>query len=202
MQTIGTLGGNSTATGINNSGVVTGFSTDSSGYDYAFIYDNGVMNKLETSSGSVSYAVSINETNQIVGDQVKNDDYESHACLWQDGKRYDLEILSGFSDSSAKDINNLGQIVGVVSYPGKAHAALWENGIVIDLNNLISSSSGWELEFAEAINDSGQIVGFGNINGETHAFLLTSIPEPISFVFMLVGLLGFAKIMFTKGFLK
>ena len=42
-----------------------------------------------------------------------------------------------------------------------------------DLNNLIPSGSGWELQYASGINDAGRIVGWGTHNGGTHAFLLT-----------------------------
>jgi probable HAF family extracellular repeat protein len=189
MQNLGTFGTDATAKSINDSGVIVGYSCDSSLNNYAFVYENGEMKKLDTPIGKTSGASSINDNGQIAGETSSGSLMQ--ACLWQDGKRSDLELLTGYNISCAYDINNVGNIVGAVGCPGKIHAALWEDGNVVDLNDLISSSSGWELEFAEAINDSGQIVGFGNINGETHAFLLTSIPEPTSLMFLFfAGFMG------------
>jgi len=44
---------------------------------------------------------------------------------------------------------------------------------MLNLNELIDSSSGWQLYFAAGINAKGQIVGRGMLNGEEHGFLLT-----------------------------
>jgi hypothetical protein len=57
---------------------------------------------------------------------------------------------------------------------------LWENGLGIDLNTRISSSSGWLLLLATGINDRGQIIGFGVHNNPNvqSAFLLTPIANP------------------------
>jgi probable HAF family extracellular repeat protein len=54
-----------------------------------------------------------------------------------------------------------------------AHAYLYSNGKMHDLNSAIDSTSGWELVQAVNINDIGQIVGFGLLNKRIHAFLLT-----------------------------
>ncbi len=49
---------------------------------------------------------------------------------------------------------------------------------MVDLNTLISPSSGWTLTAAGGMNDLGEIAGYGTIGGVTHAFLLTPVPEP------------------------
>ena len=59
---------------------------------------------------------------------------------------------------------------------------------MVDLNSLIDSISGWELEQAIGINDAGQITGFGWIGGQRHAFLLTPVPEPATFALLALGL--------------
>ena len=72
---LGTLGGNnySKAYGINNSGQIVGYSTNtSSGYSRAFLYQNGTMTDLNsllpTGSGWVlTEAIDINNNGQIVG---------------------------------------------------------------------------------------------------------------------------------------
>jgi len=81
--------------------------------------------------------------------------------------------LSGGTNSYAFGMNNSNSIVGTASSASGAHAFLWQNGFINDLNDLINPGSGWELREAWGINDSGQIVGWGMINGQAHAFLLT-----------------------------
>ncbi|MBD0345012.1 MAG: DUF3466 family protein [Coleofasciculus sp. Co-bin14] len=87
----------------------------------------------------------------------------------------DLGTLNGAA-SYAYAINNLGKIVGYSTIGNSvSRAVLWEKGSIKDLNSLIPSNSGWELNKARSINDKGQIVGSGTINGRTHAFLLTPV---------------------------
>lgn len=54
-----------------------------------------------------------------------------------------------------------------------AHAFVWTNGQMSDLNNLVPANSGWVLNVATGINDAGAVVGYGSLNGRTHAFLLS-----------------------------
>jgi probable HAF family extracellular repeat protein len=100
----------------------------------------------------------------------------------------DLGTLGG-NFSFAYDINDHGQVVGyATTTSGTNHAFLYSNGTIIDLNSLLSPTSGWELQLATGINDSGQIAGYGSINGQTHAFLLdTSAPEPNSLLLLSAG---------------
>ncbi len=73
----------------------------------------------------------------------------------------------------AVDINNLGEIVGVldiypyktkgwINTPGNFYAYLWKNGNPIDLTTQIDPATGWtRLRWATAINDAGVIGGTG-----------------------------------------
>jgi probable HAF family extracellular repeat protein len=103
----------------------------------------------------------------------------------------DLGTLGG--SSSANDINNKGQIVGLFYNADIStwHAFLFENSTMTDLNDLIAPLSGWVLEDARSINEVGQIVGYGtNSNGYGRAFLLTPIPEPSTLSLLSIIFIG------------
>jgi probable HAF family extracellular repeat protein len=101
----------------------------------------------------------------------------------------------GSSGSEAYGINDIGQVVYSYKLDNDSgmeiqKAFLYEGGLMTDLNDLLSGSTGWDLHLASAINNSGQIVGYGtNPSGQTHAFLLTPtvVPEPISSILFATG---------------
>lgn len=90
--------------------------------------------------------------------------------------------------SDALGINNLGEVVGwsgsflssSISIP-RQRAFIWRNNVMTDLNTLIPSTSGWELNVASEINDAGYITGWGmrvlsTAGRQPRAFLL--VPRP------------------------
>jgi len=112
----------------------------------------------------------------------------------------DLGALISGDYSRETGINNNGQVVGQsdTAAMGRTHAFLYSEGSLLDLNNLLTSGSGWTLTDARDINDLGQIVGTGFINGYDHAFLMTpsAVPAPSSAWLLgsgLMGLIGVAR---------
>ena len=156
----------------------------------SFFWQNGVITDLNAprGTGKQSCAGSINNLGHAAG--FFGDRSVKHACLWQYNQIIDLGTLGG-TYGAARAINDHDQVVGCSSTAdGVAHAFLYDNGGMIDLNTWLPPASGWVLTGANDINNSGWIVGQGTLNGQTHAFLLT--PEPASLA-LLAG--GFALII-------
>ena len=129
MQDLGTLPGdlNSTATSINNSGQVVGWSQNSSSSQHAFLYNAGTMQNLGTLPGDLNgSANSVNNSGQVVG--WSSGGYV-RAFLYTGGTMEDLNNLapasSGWKLETANAINNKGQIVGFgVNSAGQGDAFL------------------------------------------------------------------------------
>ncbi len=155
MQDLGTLGGNTaTATAVNDSGEVVGWSSTVSNQEtHAFLYREGEMIDL----GRLPGAHYNPNTNNIPFNPVP-------------------------PVSVAYAINNWGMIVGQALTATDLHAFIYSNGRMTDLNNLVKLTRvggrpGFvELTGANGINDVGQIVGVGNYwdgrQETTRAFLL------------------------------
>ena len=190
MTDLGTLPGGtfSNARAINNLGQIVGIGASGDGSNQVFMWEAGQIQELIALGDRNADPYAINDSGQVVGRWTVDEPYPGdHAFVWQDGLAADLGTLGGFS-SLAWDINNSGQVVGYAyTSTGVYHASLWEQGIAIDLNDLVSAAPAWELESARGINDSGQIVGAAILNGEEHGFLLTPIPEPATFLLMVFG---------------
>ena len=110
-----------------------------------------------------------------------------HAVLWSRTRSNTrFGDSPGDSFSAALKINLFGVVIGASgntivqeglspSFPEViGRPFIWSKGSgMLDLNTLISASSGWVLNSATGINIWGQIVGTGTLNGESHGFLLT-----------------------------
>lgn len=109
---LGLLGGScGIANGINDGGVVVGWSNTSGFYSHAFIYTNGQMSDLGTlGANENSIAWDITQDGVIVGDSGKR------AFIYEDGQMIVLSKLVdnvpfGVKLQSARSINGKGQIL-------------------------------------------------------------------------------------------
>lgn len=161
MSDLGSLGGTyRAACGINNLGQVVGYSQTNDGTDHAFLWQDGTITDLGTRGGkdTGSVACGINDAGQVVGMSYSGSGYYlgswptsyHHAFLWEKGTITDLENLTNKYDTFIFDINNAGQVVGILkeidkrSFPS---GFLWQDGVVTKIGPFESVD----------VNNSGQI---------------------------------------------
>jgi len=192
MTDLGTLpgGGSSSAADINNLGQVVGSADDANGVKHAVMWDaEGVIIDLGIlPDDDGSEAVSINDAGVVVGRSftTKISSFTGstlidvmRAFIWSNGV---LTELAG-AGSFARDINNNGQVVGVVPINNVSHATVWDSNLVMmDLNLFLNNPSSCD---GVAINDSGQVLGScSDSEGVPFSFILTPsdtappAPEP------------------------
>lgn len=193
----------SAATDINNSGEVVGFSNVPGTIPprpNATIFQNNGTTVLGTLAGppvntdfpfASSRANAVNDSGQIVGSSSirSGDPNAQHAFLYDSGKLIDIGtpgLPSTISNpySTAIDINNLGQVIGLSSGftpdgASIAQAFLYDHGIVTNLSTLPDViNAGLKIDTVSGINNLGQIAGYGLINGEQHGFVLSALAAP------------------------
>jgi probable HAF family extracellular repeat protein len=125
-------------------------------------------------AGNHNLVHGINNVGDMVGAAINPATTSIEACVRSSEATTLLGTLGG-SFSVARAINNHREIVGgsLLAKDQTFHAALFRDGTVLDLNDLVPRSSGWELVQAIAINDLGQIIGIGSRLGEDRIFMLT-----------------------------
>jgi len=150
---------------INERGQIVGTSATKSGKPHAFQWKNGRMRDLGAFGPKWrTGATAVNSRGQVIGyafEELGSEpkDWPEHAFVWEHGRLRDLGTgtSSGFGVSEALDINESGQIAGVVATdPTTWHAYLWENGI---WSRILLPKLGAEVDAADDINDAGQVVG-------------------------------------------
>jgi probable HAF family extracellular repeat protein len=172
----------SVANGINDHNQVVGnYSLTPFGPDHAFLWENGEITYLSTTDYDFSYAYAINNSGMIVGNG-SNSEGQIQGYLWQNGSIVPLDV------ECAWDINNKGQILGGgFSLAVGDSTFLYEKGNYYKLHEMILNPEDWDGLYGVSINDLGQIVGCGDIDGQSHAFLMTPIPEPMTFTLLIFG---------------
>ena len=173
----GTTGNVGTFARINDSGQIAATIANN-----VQIWKDGFWTSLQGLAGitgSTEYAM--NNRGQVAG-QANN-----QAFIYQDGAVTFLPMMAGETMGVAYDINEVGQVVGVVdTNSGGPYPALWENGAVYNLNNLVPTGSS-HMAWAWAVNDYGQVLA-ESFNGTL--FILTPVPEPATLGLLALGALG------------
>lgn len=105
----------SAATAINDGGEVAGYSTTDDGATRAFVAVEGDLRDLGTLGGTQSWALGINNSSQVVGTALIEDDAAYHGFLFEQGRLYDLNQLIVAPPlpptiRAAQAINSFGQI--------------------------------------------------------------------------------------------
>ncbi|HUV38116.1 MAG TPA: PEP-CTERM sorting domain-containing protein, partial [Planctomycetota bacterium] len=211
MRDLGTLevGGNyglhSKAWAVSNDDHVVGEAQIPNGSMRAFIWEDNTMTNLGALIGAnSSCARDLNEAvDTVVGYSMGT---TSAPTVWtKSGGTWSKSQLPKLvlGNADAYGINDNGQIVGysMSSDPLGAHAVIWENGIITDLNSVIVNLPDNVIVVqAQDINNYGVIVATCSVpTGEgyryTHACILTPvqtpIPEPATMLLVAAGTGGF-----------
>jgi len=174
--------GGVTVADANDAGQIVGTAEDGSGWDHAFLWQNGSLGDLHVSGGVpglASQAFAVNESGIVVGTAEFDPGgpvYE-RAAAWTPAGLVDLGLIAG-EQSWAFGVNAQGDIVGGALTPNLSNTAvLWRGGSLIDLNTKLPPNSPWWLMAARAVADDGRIVGEGSYQGSLRAFLLEPLCE-------------------------
>jgi probable HAF family extracellular repeat protein len=173
MRSLGTLGGDSRARGINDRSEVVGHSKTRPESDVtrAFLWTAaGGMRGIGTLGGRNSFANSINNRREVVGASDTRSG-SLRGFLWRPGQGMQSLGSLGGENSQAFDINDATQVVGVSqTADGDDHAFLWTPGRGMeDLGTL-----GGRTSQAGGISQTGDVVGSSETaDGTVEVFLWT-----------------------------
>ncbi len=163
IRDLGTLSGaTSEAFGLNNFGRVVGAATLSDASMRGFFRDaSGVLAPIPPLAGdSQSHAYSLNDAGQAVAMSFDMGGLVTRGVRWENG------VATSLGDIAPTSINASGQVVGYLSsnlagFGWLDHAALWQNGQIVDLGTL-----GGHWSYATSIADSGRIVGMSFLTND------------------------------------
>ncbi|HEY9049918.1 MAG TPA: hypothetical protein VIQ03_00140 [Gammaproteobacteria bacterium] len=157
IKNLGTLGGAfSSATAINNQGVVVGYSENADTRNVSFIYENNAMTALGNMPDTTfNLAYDINDSNTIVGSS-------SVPYIYQNGAVETINLKG-----RATHINNNNQTIGFIlpstSSTEPGYGFLYEAGNLINFRTLLNSS----YATVSGINDKGEVI----VNADTNTYM-------------------------------
>lgn len=125
-------------------------------FTHAFRWTNHKMELLESLGGPYSTGLAINAAGVVAGSaQASNG--ARHAAVWRAKQPRDLGLLGGGDYSSARDINDRGDVAGEANMvpDGKPQAFFWHAGKMQQLPRL----PGGTTCSAQAINNNGVMIG-------------------------------------------
>lgn len=178
------------AWGVNDAGVVIGFSGNSAGTAHlrACQWVGGAPSLLADLGGDYSIGIAINSAGRFAGySRTSGGTYRAY--YFDGATAVNLGTLPGYAYSAATSLNDAGTVIGFAFngstedtilpywFPNSNHRAfIWRDGVMYDANALILPSSGWTLlQSLTSINNRGQIAGIGVRNGKVRGFVLTPI---------------------------
>lgn len=138
-------------------------------FTHAFKWFDNKLEILGSLGGRYAAANSVNARGEVAG-SAQTSSGTRHAVVWQGAQPRDLGLLAQGDYSSARDINDQGNVVGEANLVrnGKPQAFLWHGGKMEHLPGL----PGGSFCSAQALNDRGAIVGSCDLpNGPAHGVI-------------------------------
>jgi uncharacterized membrane protein len=180
LRGLGTAGSHaSQGRAVNDAGQVVGSLYPNNTHIHVLVAGpNGQSTRdLGTLGGSYASAVAIGNGGHIVGYSTLPGDTQSHGFLAHFGVPglVDIGTLGG-TFTAPRAVNGSGVIVGSTSLPDGTTVAFvkdGDDGVMTDLNTLVTMPAGVTLWEGDAINEAGQIAAYGS---DLHAYLLTPRP--------------------------
>ena len=162
---------------LNDAGVVAGSLIDlaTETHHLALGTNGTLVDQGEWPGVRAMIAFAINESNVIVG-AAQAESGNQFPFRWDDGTFEALPMLAGFDGGFAQDVNEKGQIVGVLTNSTTAQSVgvIWEAGVPLDVETLFEPGATVDVDTLSSINDRGQIAGQGFFDATTYGgFLLT-----------------------------
>jgi len=156
-----------TATAMNDNGMVVGQLSLSNGVGHAFAWtEAGGVRDLGTSIGTRSHAVAVNRSGVVLGASSDEAGGIEYPFLWTESSgRIDLGTIAPGLRTVPYALNNTGMVVGTwVTASNQVRPWVWtQGGGFVDL--------GFD-GVAVAVNDSGLVIGQGSLN--PHAWVWTT----------------------------
>jgi probable HAF family extracellular repeat protein len=142
------------AVAVNRSGQVAGAIRTADGRYRAALWDDGQVTDLGTLGDAESWPVDINDRGQVVAiADATSAGGEQRSFLWEDGETTNLGTLGG-AETRAETINERGQVtLQADALDGSSHAAVWEDGELIDLGEMHAVHD-------PVINERNQVIGY------------------------------------------